>query len=101
MRLLINVATAARAFLKAHGTVEEWENAYDETEALETELAAWEEHIYAADPTSYGAPSRIEDVQIVLDALIGREPTENEWENVPWLAALRRIEQTLEGEGYV
>lgn len=35
------------------------------------------------------------DVQIVLDALISREPTENEWENVPYLAALRRIEDKL------
>lgn len=47
VRLLVNVATAARAFLKAHREIEEWENAYDEAEALETELAAWEEHIYA------------------------------------------------------
>lgn len=31
------------------------------------------------------------DSQRVLDALIGREPTENEWENVPYLAAFKRL----------
>lgn len=48
------------------------------------------------DPTRSAAPSRDQDVQIVLEALIGREPTENEWARVPSLAALGRIGRRLD-----
>jgi hypothetical protein len=40
--LLVDIATSARAFLKAHGIVEDWENAYEEAEDLETALQEWE-----------------------------------------------------------
>lgn len=40
--MLVDIATAARAFLKSHGIVEDWENAYEEAEELETTLQEWE-----------------------------------------------------------
>ena len=40
--LLVDIASSARAFLKAHGIVEDWENAYEEAEDLETALQEWE-----------------------------------------------------------
>lgn len=46
----------------------------------------------------YAVDLHDEDVLTVLRALIGREPTPLEWDSVPYLAALRRIEERLEDE---
>ena len=45
--------------------------------------------------TRSAAQERDPDVVIVQAALIGRDPTELEWESHPPLVALRRIEQRL------
>lgn len=47
-----------------------------------------------------GTTQRDLDVELLLREFIGREPTENEWENVPFLRTLRRVERRLEMGGH-